>query len=421
MRKTNIILTVICIVLIIIIGTVIVFKKNPVVPGDYPAHFWQVQSVDTVKFSRDLARQYAGDPVFDATIDTQVKAIAGTGANYIAIGTPYDSEFIPFLKRWVDAARKYNLNVWFRGNFAGWEGWFNYPPITRTLHETMLKQFILDNGNLFADGDIFTACTECENGGPGDPRQTGDVAGHRQFLIDEYQISRDAMAQIGKNVTTNYFPMNADVARLVMDPATTQALGGVVVIDHYVPTPGQLNQGITDIATSSGGKVVLGEFGVPIPSIQGNLTEAQQADWINSALTLLANNHNLIGINYWTGFGGTTQIWNDNGTGRQGAAVLKNFFTPSVLKGVLINEAGRGISGATIVSQDNTVISGSSGQFYLPYDTPGVKANISADGYYPAGITNPPDGSPITVILKRRTETFIFKIQKLLFKTLKPI
>jgi hypothetical protein len=402
--------------LLAILGLLLLWHKNAASQNGQ-AHFWQVQSVDTVKFSRDPARQYADDPGFDKTIDSQVSSIADSGANYIAIGTPYDSEFVPFLKRWVIAARKYGLNVWFRGNFSGWEGWFGYPKITRAQHETMLKQFILDNGNLFADGDIFTACTECENGGPGDPRQNGDVAGHRQFLIDEYQLSRNTFAQTGRNVATNYFPMNADVARLVMDPDTTEALGGLVVIDHYVPTPQELNQGVNDLAGSSGGKVILGEFGAPIPDLQGNLTEAQQAAWIKTSLTLLSNNHNLLGINYWTGFGGSTELWNDDGSPRQAVGVLRNFFIPHVLKGVVMNEAGQSIKGATIVSTDGTVTTDSNGQFYLPFDGTSVKANVMAEGYYAVGIINNPNGVALTVTLRSKNETLFFKFQKLLYQT----
>lgn len=416
MDKINLAIIFVLAGILTFLGVIFLWHKNTVDFSSYQARFWNLQSIDTVKFSRDPARQYADDPSFDKTIDLQVKAVADSGANYIAIGTPYDPEFVPFLRRWVNTARKYGLSVWFRGNFSGWEGWFNYPKIGRVKHEAMLKQFILDNGNLFEDGDIFTACTECENGGSGDPRQNGDVAGHRQFLKEEYQIARNAFAQIGKNVATNYFPMNADVARLVMDPATTQALGGIVVIDHYVATPEELNQGVNDLAESSGGKVILGEFGAPIPDLQGSLTEEEQANWIKNALSLLSKNHNLIGLNYWTSFGGSTELWNDDNTPRLAEGIVKGFFNPNVLRGVVINEAGSGIPGATVVSADSITTTDKIGRFYLPYDSGNVKANVMATGYYTIGVTSRTDKGPITVTLKLKKETLIFKIQKLLYK-----
>src|SRR3990167_8157982 len=67
--------------------------------------FFQVQSIDTMKYSRDVAREKLKDFSYDKEIETQVKNIAETGASHVAIATPYDDEFLPFLRRWVKAAR----------------------------------------------------------------------------------------------------------------------------------------------------------------------------------------------------------------------------------------------------------------------------------------------------------------------------
>jgi hypothetical protein len=75
-----------------------------------------------MKYSRDLAREKLGNPSFDKVIDDQISRIAGTGATHVALGVPYDPEFLPIMRRWVTAIRKYNLKVWFRGNLSGWEG-----------------------------------------------------------------------------------------------------------------------------------------------------------------------------------------------------------------------------------------------------------------------------------------------------------
>ena len=104
---------------------------------------WQVKSIDTMKYARDLSGAKLNDPTFDQTIDAQVKAIKGTNATYVAIATPYDEKFIPILIRWVNSARKYNLNVWFRGNFAGWEGWFGESrSLSREEHLRLTREFI---------------------------------------------------------------------------------------------------------------------------------------------------------------------------------------------------------------------------------------------------------------------------------------
>lgn len=310
----------------LLILVILIFRKNSDSIVGTPVTRWKVTSIDTVKYSRDLAREKGSSSTFEQEIDKQIKNIADTGATHISIGTPYDSEFIPFLSKWVKSARKYNLNVWFRGNFSGWEGWFDHSKITRDEHKKLLAQFIKDNGFLFEDGDIFTSCPECENGGPGDPRHNNDLSGHREFLIQEYQISKEAFRQIDKNVASNYFPMNGDVAKLVMDPDTTRSLGGIVTVDHYVSDPKQLNDDLTALANSSHGKIVLGEFGAPIPDLQGNMTEEEQAQWVERTMSLISQNTNVIGVNYWTNMGGSTQIWNSDGTPKKSVSILNKYF-----------------------------------------------------------------------------------------------
>lgn len=301
-------------------------RGNPVSSNLKPKPTIIIKSIDTMKYSRDIAREKREDPTFDKTIDTQVRDIAQTGANYIALGTPYDNEFIPYLKRWVGSARRNHLKVWFRGNLSGWEGWFDYPKIDRQTHLQNIRDFILQNSDLFTDGDIFTSCSECENGGSGDPRKTGDMAGFRNFLIEEYDSNKEAFSKINKKVETGYFSMNYDVAKLIMNPETTNALGGIVAIDHYVASSEQLVTDVKKIAESSKGKVILGEFGAPIPDLNGNMTEAEQADWINRALANLSNTSEVIGVNYWVNVGGSTQIWDQNGNPKKAVEVIKKYY-----------------------------------------------------------------------------------------------
>lgn len=307
-----------------------VYRQPPsemVHPNSSPAPLWAVRSIDAMKYSRDLAREKANNSSFDATIEAQVAAIADTGASHIALATPYDPEFVPFLTRWVAAARAHHLHVWFRGNAAGWEQWFDYPKITREQHEQVIVNFIKSNGGLFANGDIFTPCPECENGGDGDPRAGGDLAAYRQFLIDEYRLSSQAFRDIGKNVEVGYYSMNYDVANLVMDPATTEALGGVVAIDHYVESPDRLVSDIKKLSAQTGGKIYLAEWGAPIPDIHGDMTPEQQAAWIKQAFTLFRDTPQLIGLNYWVNVGGSTEIWSDPKVDTPAAAVIRTYYS----------------------------------------------------------------------------------------------
>lgn len=286
----------------------------------------KIKSIDTMKYSRDLAREKADDFEFDKTISRQVFNIAQTGATHIAIGTPYDKEFIPFLGKWVAEARKNKLKVWFRGNLSGWERWFDYPAIDPQTHVRMVGEFIQENPDLFENGDIFTPCSECENGGPGDPRQTGDTVGFRKFLTLEYSVSKKAFEDINKKVETGYFSMNYDVAKLIMDEATTKSLGGIVAIDHYVASPIRLSEDARSLALQSKGKIVFGELGAPVADINGKMTEGEQADWIDQALASLNNNLDVIGINYWVSVGGTTEIWDENGNPKKAVEIIRRFY-----------------------------------------------------------------------------------------------
>lgn len=287
----------------------------------------KIKSIDTMKYSRDISREKLNDSTFDEVIKRQVSQIAQTGATHIAVGTPYDKEFVPFLARWVKEARQNKLKIWFRGNFSGWEKWFNYPRIDRKTHIKNIETFIKNNPDLFEDGDIFTPCAECENGGPGDPRNTGDVQGYRNFLIEEYNVSQKAFKEINKKVNTGFFSMNYDVAKLIMDKQTTSLVGGIVTIDHYVASPQKMIDDIEEIAKLSSGKVVIGEFGAPIPDIHGKMSESEQAQWLKQTLSQIFNSFDVLGVNYWVNVGGSTQIWDEEGKPREAVSILKKYFS----------------------------------------------------------------------------------------------
>jgi len=380
-------------------------------PINLKNNFWKVQSIDTMKFSRDLAREKLHDPAFDAVIDEQIRNIALTGATHVSIATPYDEEFIPFLNKWVTAARKYKLNVWFRGNFSGWEGWFEYKKITQGEHIIKTSEFIINNPEIFKDNDIFSSCTECENGVLGDPRNTGDIAGFREFIINEYEAAQAAFLKINKQVNANYFPMNGDVARLIMDKKTTEKLKGVVVIDHYVATPEILSGDIKEIIDISGGEVMLGEFGYPIPDIHGELNTVKQATWINEALGLIKEIKGVVGVNYWSNIRSSTAIWNENGVARPAVAVLAGYFKPKSFSGIVTDEIGRPIAGAKVKIYDNlTSESGQNGNFQalLTADKPSILI-IWAPGYINKSINIADNDNFVNIILEKKEKNLFFK------------
>ncbi len=376
------------------------------------ALLWKVQAIDTMKYSRDVAREKNTDASFDQTIENQVRRIAQTGATHIAVATPYEEEFLPFMRRWVRYARKYDLLVWFRGNSAGWEGWFEYKKNTPEEHTKQIVTFITKHPDLFEDGDIFSSCPECENGAIGDPRHTGKVDEYREFLISDYQQVKEAFRTINKQVMANYYSMNGDVANLIMNQSTTKALDGVVVVDHYVKSPEKLNNDVTALAEKSGGKVVLGEWGAPIPDIHGKMTEVQQSEWIGEALNLLSKNKNLVGLNYWTSVGGSTSIWTSSTHATLAVRTLTDYFTPQVISGVVTNELDNNINGATVSVGDLRTKTDYLGKYTISVYPGENSLLVSAEGYDSKGITLTRDNTEYNVVLSGKKDNIVFRLSK---------
>lgn len=291
---------------------------------------WEFQSIDTMKYSRDQARETLNNRSFSYSIDKQLSDIARTGATHVAIDTPYDDEFLPVLKLWVKSARRNKLKVFFRGNLSGWEGWFGYQKIGSSTHTDKIKTFIENNPDLFADGDVFSSCPECEIGSGMNKKSDAHLHEYRKFLINEYQTVKNSFAKINKNVKSNYYSMTGDFALRIMDHEMTKSLDGVVVIDHYVKTPEQLERDIRVLAGRSGGKIVLGEFGVPIPNLQGYMTESEQKIWIERALAGISTVPEVIGVNYWVNLGGSTTLWEDGGRPRAAVEAITQVYSSKI-------------------------------------------------------------------------------------------
>ena len=392
------------------------FLSNEPMVTIYPkpnAKWWTFQSIDTMKHSRDLAREKLHDASYDAVIDREVRSIAETGATHVAIATPYDEEFAPYLARWVSAARTYHLGVWFRGNFSGWEGWFGYPKISRVDHLAKTQTFIRKHADLFQDGDVFSACPECENGGPGDPRSTGDADGYRKFLKDEYVVMQSGFEALGKHVAVNFFSMNGDIARLIMDRDTTRALGGTVTVDHYVKTPEDLATDAEGFIKHSDGTLILGEFGAPIPDINGDMTQAEQSVWLRDTMMRLIPIAGLEGMNYWTQTGSSTALWDEDGRPRVAVATLKAFFNPRFFFGVVRDELGMPIAGATISTGENfSATTNSEGYFELrvPSSESATQLSVHAKDFLSQDTLG--ESAQMSIVLLRTKESWWFRAEK---------
>jgi hypothetical protein len=368
---------------VIVAGLILPALNTPPVYNG-PLTFWSYQCIDTMKSSRDQARSWAARADLTKLIDQQMTLISATGANCVAIDTPYNLEFLPVLKAWVAGARSHGLKVWFRGNFAEWEGWFNYPKgmtTSQLLDKTTV--FIKANPGLFQNGDIFTAAPEAENGGPFNQVAPAQYQSYRDFLVSEQRVATSAFLKIHKQVKVNWASMNGGLAERMLDKATVNQLGKVVTIDHYIAYPDTMGQFIKHLQSTLGAKVVVGEWGGPIPDINGAMTPKQQAELVNQLLTQMALNSGAVeGVNYWTLGDGSTALVDGQMNPLPAYDALMHFYKPAVLKGTVTGVHQRRIAGAT-VTVDGSFITKSDrrGNYAIMVPSGAAVVTVKESGY----------------------------------------
>lgn len=369
----------------------VIFRRieNKISPGigseNETGTFWRYQCIDTMKTSRDRAQELVSKPAALEIVRAEVELVAQSGATCIAIGTPYDEEFLPYLKLWVDEARKQKLHVWFRGNFSAWEGWFGREKdMTTEQHLTATTAFITANPDLFEDGDIFTSAPEAENGGPFTGRTRDEFPAMREFLVQKKQSADNAFNQINKNIVTNWFSMNGWIGRNMYDDATLEQTGRLITIDHYTSSVEKMDTDLKDYKDNLKADLVIGEFGAPIPDLNRNMTADQQAQYLDELMKVffLRRDH-VKGLNYWTLKGGTTALINEEGTPRPSYEILKNYFQPGIIEGDIKDIYGNPVERATITLMDGdlTVLTDRRGHYAVVMPAGNHQAEISKDGY----------------------------------------
>ncbi|GEM_PF-790491 len=310
---------------------------------------WPIECVDTMKYSRDKAREWAKRTKLQTYIDYDIKMVKESGANCIAIDTAYDEEFVPFLKKWVESARAAGLKIWFRGNMSAWEGWFNYKKYTDIKdHHKDIRTFVTKHPDLFEDGDIFTPVHEPENGLPNIWETEARKEAYRQFISDSYDKCVESFNEIGVSVSCNYFSTSGHIGLGVITPELAQKLG-FVVVDYYVSDPRQMEKDIQALHERLGVKVVLGEFGAPIPDINGTFTKEEQAQFVKDLLEVFYRNRDIIqGINYWVLSDGSTSLLDTKGDPKPVYSVLQDYFEPIEVHGTVEDKTGKSIEGAVV-------------------------------------------------------------------------
>jgi len=389
---------------------------SPMIAMTATENYWEVRAIDTMKYSRDRARESS----IVSEIPKIVTAAADLNPTHIAIGTPYDSEFNRVNQSWAREIHRRKINVWFRGNFSGWEGWFDYEELSSPEdHHTKTYQFITSNPDFFRDGDIFTPAPEPENGLIGDPR-FGNKEAYYTFLRTSYQTCVDAFEAIDKDVTCGYFGTNGDIAKDILTPELVADLGNVIIIDHYVKDADIFAKDIDFLANKfPNAKIIIGEFGAPVPDIHGSMTNQEQASIIDDFLKVMYVKQAIVtGVNYWVLNEGTTAIVTDNLEPKLAYDVLYKYYNPQVITGIVRDTLDDPISKATINFSDDhrSIQTDSQGRFTASIPADSVEIEIIQDNYFPGKQVLTLDNSTeiVEVNLTPKKPTFLYKVRLLL-------
>jgi hypothetical protein len=401
---------------------IIIFRRQAQPPG--PDRFWSFQCIDTMKYSRDAARELVADPNLESMVAQEMQLIKDAGGTCASVGTPYDEEFVPYLSVWVRQAREKGLNVWFRGNMAGWEGWFDYPKLasTRQHHEGIYK-FITSHKDLFKPGDIFTPAPEPENGIMGDPR---DSDANREmflkFIPESYSNCREAFAKIDTGVTCGYFSYNGDVARDVVTPDLISQSGNALVVDHFVSDPDNLVKDLRGMHDKFHVPIVLGEFGAPINDVHGEMDEQGQKDYLSKLLARLYKERGIIqGLNYWVLRGGSTAMVNPDLTPRPAYDAVKAFYLPGQVRGTVTNTLGETVADLdlSVAQYEARATTDGLGNYVINVPSGEVKLQVEGGGWVPTAdseLTGATGNGEKDIVVEPRRKSLWYRFKQWWFR-----
>ncbi len=259
------------------------------------------------------------NPPSVSLIDTYVSQAKALGSTHISVCVPYDHPSIDTnaqTKVWVDAARKYGLNIWFRKSWCSDEGWYGVAKNNSNDRINDTVNWIQNNASFFADGDVFTPKPEPQNMGVIGMNSESNarfqsVAAFNSWLRLMMSNSQSKFSSLSKKISVGYWGFDGFVVcgygnsywqgKSFLEPATVQACGNVLAVDHY---PELVGKPMTDFQAVfkqvwPGVKYVQGEWGAV-----GNTDIVTQ---INTTMGTLSNDPNVVGFNYWTMVGGGSE------------------------------------------------------------------------------------------------------------------
>lgn len=307
---------------------------------------WAVQSVDVMKFSKDVICSQPST----STVDTQLNLIVALKANYVSVSGFFDNpgcgDDVNLLNKWNTEARLKGLKVWWRMKDLSFEGDYSVTKATSSLgsiHQTAMRNWLSANQNLLQPGDIFTPFAEVQNGGISSVTYCGSTGlcqfpGPSEFNTFVRTIQADAQSRVPAGVAVGYWGFDAFIVAGIgnVDHVGTSYLEAATVnqtlpltIDHYpeaISSTFAVDMPIihSTMLTLVGYNVpiVLGEFGtITSTSTQGTV------DVINNELPTLLHDRYVVGMNWWNlGPAGSEQLW-DGVAITPAYNVLKKYFS----------------------------------------------------------------------------------------------
>ncbi len=297
-------------------------------------HF-KIRSVDTQVVSKHWKN------VSEAMVREQVSAVKTLGVNYVAIGTPYDE--VADMRKWTREIHAQGMHVWFRSHWLEWEGDNGRPAsMTQDQYLARTEKFIIDNKDLFQEGDSFTVAVEAEQAGVGPGKRFLNWDEYKGFLLLEITVANNSFKRIelDRKIHTNWLSMNGWVAQNVITAELAKKIG-LITIDHFSPqsdTIGTFDDpaAIADTMSSDLDSMYLklrvplflGEWGY---QIHQETTEEHQKEVTEAVMSKLVVKQYLLGMNYWVHLGHYSRLFNDiNGKisgERLSAGVLRYFYT----------------------------------------------------------------------------------------------
>ncbi|MGH7203916.1 MAG: hypothetical protein ACREHC_05730, partial [Candidatus Levyibacteriota bacterium] len=193
----------------------------------------------------------------------------------------------------------------------------------------------------------------------------------------------------------------------------------------YVRDPADMTAYIQNLKNKFGSKVMIGEFGAPIPDLNGPMTEDQQADFVDKIFQQLYINRDTVeGMNYWDLTDGSTALLNPDQSPRKVTDVIKKYFDPAIVEGKVMTTHKHPLADILIKTNDDTLTikTDVNGNYSFPTPLTDIQLEVEfGDKVASASVSNIEPGKIYTrnFVFRRPKLTLSEQIQEFLEKFLK--